>query len=158
MGSESQSAIGNVGISFPKFDMHHAHCALMTTVTHDCKSAYDYMSKDLVQFRDPGNGKYEEFNSVADKSLWYTRETPKKHYIDDVEWLFTDNSAGGCEISGRSRSRTESIYDYDTNFCNIWNPLRLSPLLVPFANIDTVTWECPFHPDASKANFTCDTY
>merc|ERR1711957_1136614 len=114
--------------------MHHAHCALKTDVAFDCQEAYDYLNNDLVQFVDPGDGKYEEFNSDAGKSLWFTRTTPKKHY---VEWLFTSNGTG-CSIEGRSRSRTESIYDYDTNFCNIWNPLRLSPLQVPFADVHTV--------------------
>jgi hypothetical protein len=52
-----------------------------------------------------------------------TRTTPVKKYVDDIAFEFSQTGAD-CLVKARSRSQTLSYYDYATNYCNMWNPLK----------------------------------
>ena len=44
-----------------------------------------------------------------------------------MEFVLAAEGAG-CKITGKSQSQSLSYYDYYTNYCNIYNPLRVSGL------------------------------
>lgn len=52
-----------------------------------------------------------------------THETPKKHYIDDLSFTFTeDKQFHVCRVHGYSTSETWYAYlDFGTNYCNLHN-------------------------------------
>ena len=114
--------------AFPSFDRFHAHCAMTVTFNNlSCVQAYDRM-KDLTEEWAPepkAGGIYAMWTATEEEQLWVTRTTPTKHYIDDIIFEYFGNPADfevkGCTVKGRSRSQTLSYYDYDTNFCNMWN-------------------------------------
>ena len=115
--------------------------------------------KDKIEIWHPepfANGTYSLFNGIEDEMLWVTRTTPKKHYVDDILFEYfgdpKDFRAKGCTVKAKSRSQTFSIYDYDTNFCNMWNVLKE----VEGTNIKIDTSECKYKPDDPEV--TCKTY
>ena len=72
--------------------------------------------------------------------VWTQRETPTKHYIDDIIFE-TEASNGDCLITSKSKSETLSYYDYETNFCNMWT---VHNDVGGFSNLSTT--ECKFVP------------
>ena len=116
---------------FPGFDSFHASCQFETVSDKSCADTYTTLQGVLNDFAkndtDPAHGFYSKKQVEADEQLWYTRLTSGKKYTDDMEYLFKDTSAG-CKITGNSRSESLSVYDYYTNYCNIYNPLRESGL------------------------------
>ena len=101
-------------------------------------------------------GIYAMWTATEEESLWVTRTTPTKHYVDDIIFDYFGNPADfevkGCTVQGRSRSRTLSYYDYDTNFCNMWNVFNA--LGQPLTNMTTS--ECKWQPVAPAV--TCAKY
>ena len=63
------------------------------------------------------------FEEAENDYLWVTRETPSAHYIDDIIFEFIDNE-GGCQLNSKSRSQSNSYFDYDTNYCNMWTVMN----------------------------------
>ncbi len=79
-----------------------------------------------------------------------------KRYVDDLTfWL--DTNGDRCEIVALSVSQPVSIYDYDTNFCNLWNLFFNAPFnfSVHYGNEKD---GCKFHPDQGKEKDTCAKY
>ena len=114
--------------SFPKFDMFHAHCGLTATFPEaSCQQAFNSM-KDSIQDWHPepkAGGTYKIWDAIELEQMWVTRTTPTKHYVDDIIFEYFGNPKDfrvkGCKVKGRSRSQSLSYYDYDTNYCNMWN-------------------------------------
>jgi hypothetical protein len=106
---------------------------------------------------DPAGGtykmKYED--TKHNDTVWVTRTTPTKHYIDDVIFELSGASAiaNSCKVLSRSRSRKLSYYDYDTNFCNMYNVFRTSGLT--FSKVAPTKGSCKWVPDDLKL---CDKY
>lgn len=50
----------------------------------------------------------------------FTHETPVNHYIDDLHFLSWTASDDGVVVQAHSKSETTSVYDYDTNFCLVY--------------------------------------
>ena len=114
----SLASVASAG--FPSFDSFHAHCQLTTTFSDSCSNVYAALDNTSKTFTDPAGGLYAVKQEVPNSSVWVTRTTPVKHYVDDI--LFSVSGSGSsCTVVGKSRSQSMSYYDYDTNFCNIYN-------------------------------------
>ena len=117
--------------AFPKFDSFHAHCAMTVKFETNCLTVFNKM-KDAAEEWHPepkAGGIYALWDSVEEEQIWVTRTTPTKHYVDDVIFDYFGNPAdfetSGCTVQAKSRSQTMSYYDYDTNYCNMWNVLSV---------------------------------
>eukprot|EP01001_Neometanema_parovale_P012235 NODE_8514_length_697_cov_124.125436_g8258_i0.p2 GENE.NODE_8514_length_697_cov_124.125436_g8258_i0~~NODE_8514_length_697_cov_124.125436_g8258_i0.p2 ORF type:complete len:141 (-),score=38.62 NODE_8514_length_697_cov_124.125436_g8258_i0:177-599(-) len=75
-------------------------------------------------------------------------------YVDD-QWYDLSGSGSQCTIAGRSESRSKSIYDYDTNFCNMWNVFRDAKFKYDY---DVSIFTCPFHPSKGGETGQCNKY
>ena len=103
-------------------------------------------------------GTYKVWDAIEEEQIWATRTTPVKKYVDDVMWQFFGNSEDfqteGCTVKAASRSRSLSYYDYNTNFCNMWNVLTVVD--GPDALAGLTTEECKWRPQDPKE--TCMKY
>ena len=137
---------------FPKFDPMHANCAMSCTfVGRTCDWTYDKLNTVIKSFTPgPANGEYQIYEEAEDDYIWSNRTTPVHKYVDDQLFeVFTNGE--NCDVKAKSRSQTTSIYDYDTNFCNMWNVLN---------GTDTITnlsvYDCAY--PASDPATTCLQY
>ena len=152
------AAVAIVGVSadiskFPSFDAFHANCAIDATYAGEqCSSVFASMKAVLTQFQggDVGKGVYAFVDQKEGTYFWMTRTTPVKKYVDDIAFEFSQVGAD-CVVKSRSRSQSLSYYDYSTNFCNMWNPLKNTG---SFTNQQVSS--CPF-PAADPAT-TCNVY
>ena len=87
--------------------------------------------KDSIEMWHPepnAGGDYELWDATEEESIWATRTTPVKNYVDDVLFEFfgdpTDFRVPGCTVKAKSRSQSLSVYDYNTNYCNMWNVIN----------------------------------
>ena len=118
--------------AFPEFDSFHAHCAMRVTMpTASCQQAFNSM-KDAVQDWKPepkAGGTYKMWDAIELEYFWATRTTASGKYVDDIEFEFFGNPANfreqGCTVSAKSRSQSLSFYDYNTNYCNMWNVFKV---------------------------------
>jgi hypothetical protein len=139
---------------FPDFDALHANCAMATTVSAPCSDVYASFNKTVkTPSFDPAGGIYAVKQEVEGSSIWVTRTTPTKHYVDDIEFTLTGTGAT-CNIAAKSRSETMSYYDYDTNYCNMYNVFRSSG--VKFTPVTTS--QCKWIPEAKDLEATCNKY
>ena len=141
--------------SFPSFDSFHAHCELQTVFEAPCDSVLSSLETTATTFTDPASGLYELKEDSAADYFWVTRTTPVKKYVDDI--LFQTEGAsvnGGCKITAKSRSQTLSYYDYETNYCNMYNVFRASG--VTFGTVATPS--CKWVPTPADLLATCDKY
>ena len=152
LGPVPQSAVS--AEKFPAFDTAHAHCAMATTLSASCSDVYSALSTTVAKPAwDPASGAYAVKQEVAGSMIWVTRTTPTKHYVDDIEFTLTGTGAS-CEVSAKSRSETLSYYDYDTNYCNMYNVFKSSG--VKFSPVTTD--QCAWVPDAADVEATCNKY
>ena len=86
--------------------------------------------------------------------VWATRRTANDKYTDDVMWTTvgagTDTS---CTVTAKSRSQSLSYYDYNVNFCNMFNPLRGTLFKGDIS--DAKVSNCKYPAKDAK---TCDRY
>ena len=119
--------------------------------------------KDAVETWHPepkANGTYALWDVTEEESIWVTRTTPVKKYVDDIMFEYFGNpddfQEKGCTVKAKSRSQTLSYYDYDTNFCNMWNVMAQ----VEGADSESLkalsTSECKWVPEDPKT--TCAKY
>ena len=114
--------------TFPKFDALHAHCGIQAVYeASSCLEVFNHM-KDTMELWAPepkAKGSYKIWNATEEEYLWFTRTTPSAKFVDDIDFQFFGNPADfqakGCTVKARSRSQSLSYYDYDTNYCNMWN-------------------------------------
>eukprot|EP00347_Sterkiella_histriomuscorum_P015286 403357604 len=143
--------------NFPSFDDKHAHCALTSTFKDtSCSQVYDKMTKLIGLFNpEPiSQGIYKIVDSKQDGYIWTTRTTPKAHYVDDIIFNFTQGTdATSCIVSSKSRSQTLSLFDYDTNYCNMWTVLHG---LGGLAGVIVDQQNCMWIPDDAK--YSCSIY
>ncbi|CDW71084.1 UNKNOWN [Stylonychia lemnae] len=128
---------------FPEFDIFHANCAMEVTYpSQTCQQAFTAVEKTIREFNpEPdANGIYALKESADTDYIWTTRTTPVKKYIDDIIFEFKQQGAN-CIVSSKSRSQTFSIYDYETNYCNIYNVHRY---IGGFTNLKTS--QCRYEP------------
>ena len=110
---------------FPKFDSFHAHCQLSSEVTGTCAEVWTALDNTLKTMADPAQGTYKVKEDGSNDYVWATRTTPVKKYVDDIMFTVSPSTNNDtCTVTGKSRSQTLSYYDYETNFCNLYNVLR----------------------------------
>ena len=111
---------------FPKFDMFHANCEMFVNYPNTtCDSLYTSLDTELRSWAtgDPSKGLIAIQEESSPAYIWTTRTTPIKKYVDDQIFELTQVGST-CAVHARSRSQPTSVYDYDTNYCNLWNPLN----------------------------------
>lgn len=126
LGFVAAASLANGSASdFPAFDAFHANCALDTTFDAPCEKVFANLKTEVNSWAQggPSQGIYKEKEEAENVYLWTTRTTPKAHYVDDIIFEFKAINESACQVASKSRSQTMSYYDYDTNFCNMWNPL-----------------------------------
>ena len=137
---------------FPRFDSFHANCALQVTYQESCGSIYTLTDFYVRSWANggPSGGLYEVFEQADPVYIWTTRTTPVKKYVDDQIFEYTQTSAG-CVVNARSRSQSNSVYDYSTNYCNMWNVFTA---IGPFENLNHS--QCAYPAEDPVA--TCAVY
>ena len=137
---------------FPSFDMMHANCAMKVTYQNmKCPDEFSKLEATIKSFNpDPAQGVYAVKEESTNDYVWTTRTTPVHKYVDDIIFQLTQ-SGPDCVVNAKSRSQTMSYYDYDTNYCNMWNVLSRSGTIT-----DLSTSECKWVPD--DITTTCAKY
>ncbi len=137
---------------FPDCDFLHADCSFDVAFPFaTCKDVYTRIYSIANEFLPgPANGTYSIHDAVEGDYVWATRTTPVSKYVDDILFKF-EESDNDCIIHGKSRSQSLSIYDYDTNYCNLWNVITETGYHGE-VKIDS----CWFYPDTPKE--TCSKY
>ena len=139
---------------FPAFDSLHAKCQLTTTFPGtQCSELYFHFDTEVRRYGngDAAGGVYTIFEQEPTNYVWSTRRTGGKgKYVDDQIFSLTQKGSD-CEVEGKSRSQSMSYYDYDTNFCNLWNVYNA------VGGMGEVSREnCKFFP--TKPEETCKMY
>ena len=140
--------------AFPANDPWHSHCQMKTTFTGSCDEVFAGLDKTVKNIQDPGKGIYAVHEEVANKSIWSTRTTPAKHYVDDQLFEISSGNDTQCAIVAKTRSRTYSYYDYDTNYCNLWNIFRFSGMKFT----EPVIEDCRWQPSIAFRESICNKY
>ena len=139
---------------FPGNDWFHADCSFHVTYPDTKCSELKSRIYNVASSYTPGpaKGKYAVIEE-GDDYVWFTRTTPTAHYVDDIMFKVSEDKENteDCIVYGKSRSQTLSFYDYDTNYCNMWNVFNGVGY---FRDIQLDS--CWFHPDDSKK--TCAKY
>ena len=151
------AALLGVASAFPSFDSFHAHCQIDeiqidgTNCADTLKAISDYVKAGKDEASPPGQYTHHSEDATM---VWATRKTANGKYTDDVMWTTvgagTDTS---CTIQAKSKSQSLSYYDYNVNFCNMYNPLRGT--VFKGAITDAKVSSCKF--PATKDE-TCDRY
>ena len=137
----------------------HAHCSFKVSwPSTDCSSAFSYLVDQVSHFNNPSvrESNYTLISSSASAlTIHSTHTSPVHRYIDDQHMSLAPSTSGtGCDMDAKSESRPISIYDYSTNFCDVYNLLRAGPAF----SYDVSTLECPFHPKRGAEDSTCNQY
>ena len=143
-----------VASAFPAFDGFHCHCLMKTTFTGNCNDTYTALDNTIKTMVDPGNGTYAIVEETANKSIWSTRTTPVAKYVDDQLFETMSGNETNCDVVAKTRSRTLSYYDYNTNYCNLYNVFKLSKV----AFTEPVIENCRWQPSLDTREATCNKY
>merc|ERR1712223_292379 len=110
----------------------HAECSVVWTVSEECESVQTKIEDQMFEWYSEENcGEIVDNQPNGQKCLYRhnctegmvttgTHTTPIQRYIDDMTFTFTQE-ADYCNIDGYSRSRTTSVGDFGTNYCNLYN-------------------------------------
>jgi hypothetical protein len=140
---------------FPAFDRDHAHCAVSAVYPGiACDTVYSEFDSEIRSWftGDVSAGVYAITEESPSSFIWSTRTTPVYKFVDDQIFELTQTD-DACEVVARSRSQTHSIYDFSTNYCNMWNVMNTSGGMEDF-KIDYNN--CPYYPSNSEE--TCSIY
>lgn len=150
----------------------HASCAMTITVSGESSSTMNASIVAEVKKRNGYNDSCVYYSSDSGEVCGYSlvsagsplhiqHETPVKHYVDDITMSFKD-SGSDCVIDAKSESEPSSYYDYDTNFCNIFNLFRSGTAEKLNYDISISYGSCEFHPSTTNgyddAYSQCNTY
>jgi len=136
--------------------------ALNDALVKMVQSRRNYTSATCV-YADQGN-EFCGYSVVSTSTDFdhFQHETPVHHYVDDIEFWNFKQSGDDVVVDSGSKSEPNSFYDYDTNFCNIFNLFRNGNVSKLNYDLEIKYGNCDFHPDTSKsfdaAYEQCDTY
>jgi len=119
------ATVSATAAKFPRFDHLHADCQATATFDNtECSVLYAELDTEIRSWAvsAPDSGSYIVKEESASDYIWSTRLTGGKKYTDDQIFEFTQNGTT-CDVAARSRSQSMSVYDYSTNYCNMWTPL-----------------------------------
>ena len=137
------AAVNSAASDFPKFDSFHAHCAMSADYPDtQCESLWTEMDAEIRSWNvtDPSGGVYSIYEEQDDSYIWSTRLTRDRNYTDDQIFEFSQVGTT-CHVAARSRSQSNSYYDYDVNYCNMWNVMSRLPTME-----DLTLSKCQFYP------------
>merc|ERR1740117_389123 len=141
--------------SFPAFDSFHAHCAIDYEINAACPDTFSSFKDTLGAFQDPASpqGTYTSKQVTEGSEIWTTRVTANKKYTDNVRFNFKADGDDKCKIAAESQSISLSYYDYNVDYCNMFNVLRT---VYPDIQIkDVKESKCGYPADKIS---TCDRY
>ena len=110
----------------------------------DCSTLYSEIDTEIRSWVNgcPAKGFYAVKEETSPLYIWSTRETPARKYTDDQIFELTQNGTA-CDVKARSRSQSHSYYDYNVNYCNLWNVLN------GIGGMENLSIkDCRFHPDS----------
>ena len=143
---------------FPKFDLTHAHCQMEATFETDCSTVYASLDKLVKSKFDPAQGEYNLVEDTDGDYVWATRTTPNKKYTDDVMVEVQSSSNGTCHLVGKSKSQALSVYDYEVNYCNVYNLYRSLKFSSPVSFSKPTTSQCNWIPIDNLIDIRCSQY
>lgn len=145
--------------------LFHAQCEVQWTLNEDCTSAQTKIVDQMNAWDNedcgtqPGdtepNGQKCLYHWTGNDGLTTTgtHTTPIHRYVDEMTFTFIPTS-NGCLVDALSRSTPESILDFGTNYCNLFNLMDGSGLTDdPGYSEDTNDAICTQHSVAD-----CDKY
>merc|ERR1712154_111611 len=110
----------------------HAECSVVWTVSEECESVQTKIEDQMfIWYSEENCGEIVDGSPNGQKCLYRhnctdgmvttgTHTTPVQRYVDDMTFPFTQES-DYCSVDGYSRSRTTSVLDFRTNYCNLFN-------------------------------------
>ncbi|XP_067648783.1 uncharacterized protein [Haliotis asinina] len=105
----------------------HASCKINWTFSLSCTNVQDKLVDQIGVWSGPtgcANGGEKCLYKLGSRNatqLEATHETPKQHYVDDLTFIFTQDTSK-CNVTGLSRSETwYAVLDSGTNYCNLHN-------------------------------------
>lgn len=107
----------------------HPHCMIQVTHNVTCKDLmFEFDKAIALPTFDPAGGQYTMKEQINDNTIWLTHSLTASEttYIDDIEFSYIDTSDGKCEVHAKSRSQAALYWDYNTNYCNMYNLARAS--------------------------------
>ena len=146
---------------FPVDDIFHTHCTMNTTLADSCDKAWAAIENTVKTIADPALGTYSLYKEQTNSWVWATRKgAPHNPQVDDILFTFEQSQDGTtCSVTGKSRRQTKSLYDYETNFCNVYNVLRSDE--VAFTPVQWEKKSCRYAPATEPFDLTdvrCSQY
>ena len=128
-------ALANID-DFPRFDIFHNHCEIRALYPNrTCTDVYHRMSGILTGFtgEDPAKGKYAFVETTENDHFWMLRRSPAG-YKDDVG-LWLTQSAAGCQVQGKARARSMTMFNDGATYCDIWNVIKYTDVFVDLKTV-----------------------
>jgi len=146
-------------------DLLHASCSVKWTLSESCASTQTKIvdQMNLWDNEDCGTKPGDESphgqkclykHTGSDGLITYgTHTTPIMRYVDDLTFTFVEDGSG-CLVDAFSQSETLSLLDYGTNYCNLFNLMDGSGLVLdPAFTEDTNDFIC-----TQRSSADCDIY
>merc|ERR1712241_1102756 len=147
-------------------DLLHAECYVKWTLSEDCASAQQKIINQMNLWDNEDCGtKPGDSQPNGQKCLYKhtgtegwvttgTHTTPIHRYVDDLDFTFVEGGATNCLVDAHSKSQTLSLLDYGTNYCNLFNLMDGSGLVLdPEFTEDTNDRIC-----TQRSTADCDIY
>lgn len=101
----------------------HASCDMTITFDQSCEKVKDEMKARVnsESWVDPHNAGTYTLDITSDTGLELSRRTGDNMYTDKLAFAFEASDTGGCVVSACSASQVNSVLDFSTNFCNLYN-------------------------------------
>jgi len=115
-------------VAFSQTQILHTHCYMNYVFKENCDDIFHYLTNQVKYFNvtEVRENNYTLISADAENLILKAiHTTTLKLYIDDLKFVFGQSLT--CNIRGESESRTISIYDYCTNYCNLFNLFRKYP-------------------------------
>ena len=98
-------------------------------------------------------GKYELLESSKDYTLATRTTGDGSNFVDKFKMTYHDIQGTGCVIDSCSEAQSQSLYDYSTNYCNMYNLLcgSLKECKVSrhdIKQLDMAVSHCPFRSES----------
>ena len=133
-------------------------------VNAPCADTFKNIESVVSKNDDPSKGTYKlKETGVTDGSstyVWGTRLGAGGKYTDDVFWGPGEDKDGSCLVHSKSRSQSLSFYDFETNFCNMYNAYRAPSFQYDYQPLAEVDFKfCMFQPkNETNLKEKCDKY
>merc|ERR1712183_525422 len=154
-----------VCLSYTSADLLHASCSVKWTLSESCDNVQTMIVNQMNLWDNEDCGtKPGDDQPHGQKCLYHhdrdvelttygTHTTPIHRYVDDLTFQFIPKDFG-CLVDAFSQSETLSLLDYGTNYCNLFNLMDGSGLVLdPMFSEDTNDLIC-----TQRSSANCDIY